>query len=366
MFQVQQLDDCLPTPALVIDGPTVQANIDSMAEYCRGHGLALRPHTKTHKSLKIGGLQLAAGAVGLTVAKAGEAEVFTHASSDILVAYPPVGPSRSSRIAALAVKHNITVGLDSVESAHAMSSAAKHCDATVGVLIDLDVGFHRTGLNDIDAILRLAELIGELPALRFSGLMCFPGHLTPDADSSQWNPYNDSLGKVIDRLSQFGSKPVVVSGGSTPTAKYSHRIPYLTEIRPGTYVFNDMNEVRLGVAGLDDCAARVIATVISRSVSGKFVVDAGSKMLSSDLCGPAPQSGYGYIMEYPHCKITRLSEEHGEIQLSDSDRVPTIGQRVTIIPNHICPCVNLQNSMWWMDAKGDIEEIKVDARGLTN
>jgi D-serine deaminase-like pyridoxal phosphate-dependent protein len=155
-----------------------------------------------------------------------------------------------------------------------------------------------------------------------------------------------------------------VSGGSTPTAFTSHLVTSLTEMRPGTYVYNDMNTVHAGYCELDDCAARIVCTVVSDAVPGQVIIDAGGKTLTYDKCGPAPASGHGYIVEYPRAKITKLSEEHGQVDVSACDRAPRVGERVTVIPNHVCPCVNLQDAVWWVEnGDGKAEPMPVDARG---
>ena len=143
----------------------------------------------------------------------------------------------------------------------------------------------------------------------------------------------------------------------------SHLIPELTEIRPGTYVFNDMNTVRGGYCELGDCAARVICTVVSTAVAGQVVVDAGSKTLTSDLCMTARDSGHGHVVELPDAVITKLSEEHAQINIAACPKVPRVGDRLTIIPNHICPCINLQDHVWWLESDDAPERIAVDARG---
>jgi len=137
-----------------------------------------------------------------------------------------------------------------------------------------------------------------------------------------------------------------------------------TEIRPGTYIFNDVNTVRGGYCEWKDCAARIVCTVVSDAVKNQFIIDAGTKTLTSDLCGPARESGHGYIVEYPEGRISRLSEEHGQVDVSQSERCPKVGDRVTVIPNHICPCVNLQDALWWQEADGSARQIAVDARGM--
>ena len=154
-----------------------------------------------------------------------------------------------------------------------------------------------------------------------------------------------------------------MSGGSTPTAFQSHLVPQFTEIRPGTNVFNDMNTVRGGFCSLDDCAASIVCTVMSDAVGGQVVLDGGTKTFTSDRCGPAPDSGHGHIVEYPDAVITKLTEEHGQVDMSRCARRPQVGERVTVIPNHICPCVNLQDTVWWQDADGTCRPMTVDARG---
>lgn len=155
----------------------------------------------------------------------------------------------------------------------------------------------------------------------------------------------------------------IVSGGSTPTAYFSHQFKNMTEFRPGTYIFHDMNGVHGGFATIEDCAARIVATVVSSAVPGQVVIDAGSKTLTSDRCGPAPESGHGYVVEYPEAKIVKLTEEHGQVDVRSSARTPKVGERVTVIPNHICPCINLQDVVWWKEGDEKPIAIDVQARG---
>ncbi len=175
---------------------------------------------------------------------------------------------------------------------------------------------------------------------------------------------SDKLAETLDLWADHGLQARIVSGGSTPTAFQSHFVPEYTEIRPGTYVYNDINTVRAGYCQLDDCAARIVSTVVSTAVPGQVVIDAGSKTLTMDRCTPAPESGHGYVVEYPDALITRLSEEHAQVDITACDSVPKLGERVTVIPNHICPCVNLQNAVWWRDAEGQPVELSIDARGM--
>lgn len=355
----------LPTPALVIDLAVVERNIERLATYADSHEIALRPHTKTHKSVRLGSLQMAAGAVGLTVAKAGEAEVMGEAADDLLVAYPTIDAARTRRLAHLAKHKTVRVAVDSKGAAEALALSARSERVTLGVMVDLDVGFGRTGLQTASEALALAQYVDKTSGLRLDGLFFYPGHITMPLEQ-QVGPLRavaDKLNEALTLWDNHGLPARIISGGSTPTAYMSHVIEPLNEIRPGTYIFNDMNIVRGGFCTLEDCAARIIATVVSTSVPGQVVLDAGSKTLTSDRCGPAPDSGFGYIVEYPQAMIGKLTEEHGQVDVRKCSPAPKLGERVTIVPNHICPCVNLQDSIWARHADGELTPLRVDARG---
>ena len=362
------MTDATPTPALIIDLPTVRRNIARLADYGRTHNLAIRPHTKTHKSIRMARLQLEAGAAGLTVAKVGEATTMAQAGRDLFLAYPALDPWRRERLAALAKTHALRVGLDSIEAADLIGEAARAAGATVGVLVDLDVGFHRTGVQSPADALALAQHVDRSAGLRFDGIMCYPGHLkqSPEELTTKWFPgIQQTLAETIDLFRRHGLEVKVVSGGSSPTAYLSHHIPAITEIRPGTYIYNDMNMVSCGYATLADCAAQLTCTVVSTAVPGKFVIDAGSKSLTSDRRAVNPDTaGHGHVAEYPGATIVRLSEEHGEVKLPDGSPSPRIGERVHVIPNHICPCVNLQTMAWVREEGGRLEAMAIDARGM--
>jgi D-serine deaminase-like pyridoxal phosphate-dependent protein len=171
---------------------------------------------------------------------------------------------------------------------------------------------------------------------------------------------------VLDLWAQHGLKAAIVSGGSTPSAYQSHETPELTEIRPGTYVFNDMNTVRGGYCSLDDCSAHVIATVVSNAVPGQIVVDAGSKTLARDLNSVQPDSGHGHVLELPAAKIDKLSEEHAQIDVSKCAQRPAVGTRLSLVPNHICTCINLQDAIYWIEPNEPPCSLQIDARGTAN
>jgi D-serine deaminase-like pyridoxal phosphate-dependent protein len=355
----------LPTPALVINAAIVRRNIARLANYASQHRLGIRPHTKTHKSRLLAGLQLKAGAIGLTVAKAGEAEVMMQACDDILMAYPAVDPARSKRLAEIARTKTMRVAVDTPAAVQALALAASTADSTIGLLVELDVGMGRTGVASAEETLNLAKLITRTNGVRLDGLMCYPGHI--------WAPVAEQgpllaavaakLQAAIDLWTKHGLEARIVSGGSTPTAFQSHLVKPYTEIRPGTYVFNDMNTFRGGYCALEDCAARIVCTVVSDAVKNQVILDGGTKTFTSDICISARESGYGYLVEYPDARLTRLSEEHGQVDVSQCEKRPKVGERITVIPNHICPCVNLQDRVWWLEEDGEVQAITVDARG---
>jgi D-serine deaminase-like pyridoxal phosphate-dependent protein len=312
-------------------------------------------------------MQLEAGCRGLAVAKVGEAEVMANVCDDLLLAYPALDSARTTRIAKLAASKTVRVGVDSSEATLAIASAARSAETTVGILVDLDVGLGRTGVQSTEAAWAIAETVLKTDGVRLDGLMCYPGHIWKPAaeQSSALQEVANRVEKALSLWKQHGVEALIVSGGSTPTALQSHLVPQLTEIRPGTYVYNDMSTVRGGFCSLNDCAARVISTIVSTAVPGQVVIDAGSKTLTSDRCIPAPESGYGYLVDYPDAMITKLSEEHGQIDIRNCQHALKLGERVTVIPNHICPCINLQDTVWWLE-DGGLSRLPIDARGKTS
>lgn len=356
----------LDTPFVLIDGATVERNISRMADYCRMHGIQLRPHIKTHKSLRIAELQLRAGAVGLTVAKPGEASVMSQLGAEVLIAYPSITSASLQAVRNSLAKNEILVALDSWEAIERLESAVPIGGRPAGVLVDIDIGLHRTGVQTMAESVRLAQRIGQSNCLRLDGVFCYPGHIwkTPGTQAEAVQESADIIREHLEGWRQQGLAARIVSGGSTPTAYQSHLMPGVTEIRPGTYVYNDMNTVRGGFCELADCAARIVTSVISNAVPNQIVIDAGSKALAADLCVPAPDSGHGHVVELPDAKIVRLSEEHGQVDVSRCASRPRVGDRLTVIPNHVCPTINLTDEAWWLASDGSLERLLIDARGM--
>jgi D-serine deaminase-like pyridoxal phosphate-dependent protein len=257
------------------------------------------------------------------------------------------------------------VAIDSVAAADFLALAAESAKSTIGILVDIDVGLHRTGVQSAEDAMKLARHVSRKKELRLDGIMFYPGHvnLAMAKEGKVIREIDGLIGETIDLWKKNGLEAKVVSGGSTPTAYFSHQFTNMTEFRPGTYIFHDMNGVHGGYAAIENCAARIVATVVSTAVPGQIVIDAGSKTLTSDRCGPAPESGHGYVVEYPEAKIVKLTEEHGQVDVRSCTRSPKVGERVTVIPNHICPCINLQDVIWWQEQDQRPVPIDVQARG---
>ncbi|MEO7653529.1 MAG: alanine racemase, partial [Bryobacteraceae bacterium] len=295
----------LETPALVIDLDIFERNLKRVAAYAKEHDLRLRPHTKTHKTPDIGRLQLESGAAGLTVAKVGEAEVMMASGTpDLLVAYPVIGRTKMERLAEVARKTNVTVSLDSQFAARQLSEAARKSQVNFGVLAEVDVGMGRVGVAPGEELLQLAQAIERLPRLTFEGIAFYPGHIKmmgEEAAVEALQQLSQTVRGMLDDFRRAGVEVKIVSGGSTPTLYHSHEVSGLNEIRPGTYVYNDVNTVRSGGCTLEDCAASILATVVSTAREGQMIVDGGSKTFSSDRLVGSAEVSFGRVVEAPGC-----------------------------------------------------------------
>jgi D-serine deaminase-like pyridoxal phosphate-dependent protein len=356
----------LETPAVVVDLDVMDQNLLRMADYCRKHQILLRPHTKTHKIPELARRQIDSGATGITVAKIGEAEVMLDAGiTDILIAYPLVGAKKAKRLATLAERATFTVALDSEEAAITVSEAVSRQGTKVGILVELDVGFNRCGVSNEVELVRLARKISSLPGLEFKGLMFFPGHfgVGPEQRSVLRAQVNELLARVFEACEREQLPLAIVSGGSTPSAYESSLFQGLNETRPGTYIFNDRNTVGVSAASLTECALSVLVTVVSTSVPGRAVIDGGSKTFSSDRYQAEDGNGFGLIKEDHAAQIERLSEEHGHLNITRSERSYRVGDRLSVIPNHVCTTVNMHEEVY--GARGEeIETVwKVKGRG---
>jgi D-serine deaminase-like pyridoxal phosphate-dependent protein len=257
------------------------------------------------------------------------------------------------------------MAIDSHLTAEAVSAAASAKGSTIGLLVEFDVGLRRCGVQSPGEGKALAIAIEKLPSVSFRGISVYPGHISaaPAEQGSALEKVSVRVAEIIGTLSAAGLACEIVSGGSTPTAYQSHQIAGLTEIRPGTYVFNDRNTLDAGACSLAQCALKVHVTVVSTAVPGWAMVDGGSKTFSSDLQRSGRKAGYGYVVEHPGVRLAAMSEEHGHLDLSQSDYRPKVGDRLTIIPNHVCTCVNMHNQIHY-HRNGIVEGVwEVAARG---
>jgi D-serine deaminase-like pyridoxal phosphate-dependent protein len=347
----------LDTPALMVDVERLQRNIDSMADAMKRRSVALRPHAKTHKSAEIAEMQISAGAAGLTVATLGEAEAFARAGfDDLFIAYPLwAGDSIAERLNRLSRDVRLRVGVESEPSACALASASPGLE----VLVELDCGQHRTGVSPIDAVTVAGTCAGL--GLEVIGVFTHGGHgySALNAVTSAAHDELNTISEAVELLTQAGFDVKVASAGSTPTALGSASGP-VNEERPGCYVFYDRQQMVLGACGPQDVAAFVAATVVSTTAGDQFVIDAGSKALSSDR--PAWLDGYGLLPGCGHAVVSRVWEHHGVVQ-SQGTQMPEVGDVVAVVPNHICTVVNLFDSYVLTSGGEVVGRWEVTARG---
>lgn len=339
--------DRVETPFVAVDLDIVEHNIQAMQERANERSLTVRPHTKTHKQPLLARKQCELGAKSLTVAKLDEAEVMLQAGfDDLLIAYPLVGTAKAYRLATLMMRGlRPTVSIDSTASMKTLSQAAALAGCSIDVLVEVDTGFHRCGLTG-SQVIELAEAIRREPALVFKGLMSFAGHISGNTDPAVIRGIirdeDEQMAHYRKRLKSQGLPVETISVGGTILSHNMDVIEHATEIRPGIYVFNDMGIVYSGSVEIEQCAAHVWATVVSQPADDRIVLDAGSKMLSTD--GPL-QGSFGYVVGFPGWTVARLSEEHAVVDIAPGAPRPDIGDRVSIIPNHVCTVMNLQNSV---------------------
>ncbi len=348
---VQELD----TPVLTIDIDMLAENLQRYQRYFDEHNIKLRPHIKTHKNLAIASMQMEGGAVGLTCQKIGEAEVLVAGGLDvdILIPYNIVGESKLERLMALAKQTRISVSTDSAYVAEGYSKAAVRSGITLPVLIEVDCGMQRTGVPTVEAAVELGRLVHSLPELELRGLMGFP---TPPA----MRPF---IQEIIAAFNQAGLPCPVVSGGSTKFAMQAHEIPELTEYRIGEYTVGGAGHLLAGRHTIDQCALRIIATVVSAPTEDRVILDSGSKTLSASTIETDSGTSMGYIVEYPAARFFTCSEEHGHVDVSACTKKPVIGERVQVLPVHPCPCVNLHDEMIAISQGEVVAHWPVHARG---
>jgi D-serine deaminase-like pyridoxal phosphate-dependent protein len=364
----------LPTPQVVIDRNRLHRNIDRVQNLANAAGVRLRPHSKTHKSPVIAQWQLDRGAVGICCAKVGEAEVMAAAGiADIRLAYP-INPSNVSRVLALMDRASMSIVVDHLDVARAWSAAIGHAGRTLDVLVKVDVGFHRCGINpDAPGALDFVRSVSSLRGLRLRGLLSHAGQGYQATTAAELCAIArrevEMLTTLRDRATRDGIALEEISVGATPTLRFTLQQQDITEVRPGNYVYFDRTQVSLGSASLADCAMTVLATVVSRPAADRLVLDCGSKTLTTDLGrGVDATAGYGVVLAAGGTSIDetllieRLSEEHATVRVTGGTGLEP-GDRVRVLPNHACVVANMVDEVLLVDGDRVIDTLPVAARG---
>ena len=356
----------LDTPALLIDLDKMEANIETMANYFNTVNAELRPHVKTHKTPIIAHKQIAAGAIGVTCAKLGEAEAVIHAGiRDVLIANQVVGTQKIARLINLAKHSEIMVAVDNSENVQAISEAAAAKGATVRMLVEVNIGMDRCGVESGEPALALAEQIRRSPNLVFEGLMGYEGHTVAKPKHAERDAAaREAMQRLVNAkhyLEKHGVAVSIMSGGGTGTFNITGSIPEMTEVQAGSYVLMDSTYYNVeGIGAHFDCALSVLATVVSRPTANRVIVDTGLKVLAKEFGIPQPVGVTGIEM-------TGLSEEHGTLktvgQGSDENASLKPGDKLEILPTHCCTTVNLHDRYYGI-RNGIVESVwDIAARG---
>jgi D-serine deaminase-like pyridoxal phosphate-dependent protein len=366
----------LPTPQVLIDRSRALANIDRVQAMANAAGVRLRPHAKTHKSPLVARWQIARGAVGVCCAKIGEAEVFVEAGIDNIRLPYPVNPSNAKRLIPLIDVAEISIIVDHLDVARGWSEALQRARRTLDVLVKVDVGFHRCGIDPNGDPLAFLKSVASLPGLRLRGLLSHAGHAyhaeSEDALRAIAQQEAETLTRLREKAAASGIALDEISVGATPSLRFSAGQKGITELRPGNYVYFDRTQVALGAATLDDCALTVLATVVSKPAADRIILDCGSKTLTNDAArGITKAAGYGAVLrgngDSPRqlddaLTIERLSEEHATVRVTGGTSLEP-GDRVRVVPNHSCTVSNLVDAVRLVDGDEVVETIPVAARG---
>lgn len=366
----------LPTPQILVDRNKASRNIERMQAGVASHGKRLRPHAKTHKSTAFAREQLAAGAAGICCAKLGEAEVFAAAGVDDIRLPYPIHPSNAPRVLGLQDKTRLSIIVDHPDAARAWSDIMASAGRRLDVLVKVDVGFHRCGVDPrTPAALALVKQVAASPGLRLRGLLSHAGHSYQAQSDHELGEIATQEVNLLWTLAQAARQESIpideISVGATPTARFSWVLDAITEMRPGNYIFGDRTQVALGALAMEECALTVLARVVSKPTSDRVILDCGSKTLSSDAArGFGFQPGYGAIfedLESDHVDsrlvIDRLSEEHATVKVMAPSTRLQLGDLVRIVPNHACVVANLTDEVRLVDGLTVLQTLPVAARG---
>jgi D-serine deaminase-like pyridoxal phosphate-dependent protein len=363
----------IPTPAVLVDAAKLTSNLSKMQGAANARGLRLRPHAKTHKSPHVARLQIERGAVGICCAKLGEAEVFADAGiTDIRLPYP-LNPVNADRVFALADRVTLSFIVDDPHVAQAWSDLARARGQRLAVLIKVDVGFHRCGIDPhAPAAPGTVRAIAAMDGLSFRGLLSHAGHGYHARSESALADVAMKEAEILrDLAAAAGVVCDEVSVGATPTARFSVKQDGITEIRPGNYAYFDRTQVGLGAASWAECALTVLARVVSRPAPDRVILDSGSKTLTNDGArGFVDLPGHGTVLKDLHVAepegglvVERLSEEHATVRVTEGQSRLVTGDLVRIVPNHSCVVSNLVDDIWLVDGEAVVERLTVAARG---
>ena len=345
----------LSTPAVVVDLAVAKRNIARFQDFALRHGLRVRPHIKTHKLPLMARLQLEAGAIGITCQKVSEAEAMLDDCpeiGDVLITYNILGADKLDRLAALARRVRLSVVADNAAVIDGLAARFAGEPAPLTVLVECNTGADRCGVGTPAAARDLARLIAARPGLAFGGLMTYP----PAGAEAAVQAFMTTAKALIEA---DGLAVPTISSGGTPSMMAAAEAPIVTEYRPGTYIYNDRSLVARGACGWEDCAVAVLATVVSVPAPNRAIVDAGSKVLTSDLLG---LTGYGHVLGRPDIAIDQLSEEHGRLTSTGPIEL-AVGDRLRIVPNHVCVVVNMMDEIHLVAEDGVATKLPVVARG---
>ncbi len=369
----QKLLNELETPCLAIDLDITKRNIAAMQSIADQYKVKLRPHIKTHKMVYFARLQMQAGACGLTCAKVSEAEVMAESGlDDLFIAYPLVGAFRLARAMKLARKcSRLILAVDSKETADMLSKAATEASLTIEVRLEVDTGARRTGIA-ADSLVDLALYVQSLPGLNLTGIYTFKSLIYQGAPTEDREKAGQEEGKLMAEaaktLREAGLSIQDISAGSTPTGENVARTGLVSEIRPGTYIFNDHMMVCKNWCAESDIAAHLYATVVSTTYPDYAVLDGGTKTFPMDITPDEPPCfypGYAFAEQYPDLKLIRMSEEHGMLHSPSGQTNLHVGQLLKLRPIHVCPTVNMQNHVYIYDRENEtLQKMVVDARGM--
>ena len=355
----------LNTPVLILDLDALERNIALMAARAARDGIAMRPHAKTHKSADIARRQLDAGAIGICCAKLGEAEALAANSiTGLHLTSPVVSKPAIARLAALAAAHpDISVVVDHPANVERLGEAMRSTSRALDVIIDIDPGFHRTGVADADAAVRLAHAIADLPGLRYRGVQFYCGADQHIADYAQRaeaiRERTAYLSDVIDKLTAAGFPPAIVTGSGTGSHEIDLELGVFTELQVGSYIFMDRQYAEcdlttLGMPALEH-SLFIDSTVVSANTAGLVTVDAGFKAMATD--GGLPTIANGAP---PQTRFAFMGDEQGALIGSE---LPPLGARVSLIVPHCDPTVNLYDSFHVVRQDTLVDIWPITARG---